>query len=70
MGISASGVPAWPATAPAQIAGANQAAVAATASTNVTPFGYTTSAQADAIVTLLNAIRQVLITDTLIKGSA
>lgn len=36
-------------------------AVAATASTNVTPFGYTTAAQADAIVTLVNALRTVLV---------
>ena len=39
------------------------AAVAGTASTNVAPFGYTTAAQADAIVTVLNQIRAALIAD-------
>lgn len=42
---------ATPVTQPAAIT-----APAATASTNVTPFGYTTSAQADAIVTAVRAI--------------
>lgn len=53
-----------------QRAGAAQAAVATTASTNVTPFGYTTAAQADSIVTLLNEIRAVLVEKGLMKGSA
>lgn len=53
-----------------QRSGAAQAAVAATASTNVAPFGFTTSAQADAIVTLVNEIRASLVEKGLIKGSA
>lgn len=56
--------------ATAQRAGAAQAAVAGTASTNVTPFGYTTAAQADGIVTLLNEIRTALVAKGFIKGSA
>jgi hypothetical protein len=54
----------------AQQAGASQAAVATTAATNTTPYGFTTAAQADGIVTLLNAIRTALVTHGLIKGSA
>jgi hypothetical protein len=45
----------------AQTAVSAGAAVATTASTNVTPFGYTTAAQADRIVALLNTIRSALI---------
>lgn len=37
------------------------ATVATTASTNVTPFGYTTAAQADAIITAINALRNDVI---------
>jgi hypothetical protein len=79
-------------TAVVQPASANQAAVttttgaavAATGSTNSSPYGYTTSAQADAIVTnvntlrvdvlalatLVNQLRSELVTLGLIKGSA
>lgn len=58
-------------TAPVvQRSGASQAAVAVTGATNTTPFGYTTAAQADAIVTLLNEIRQVLVTNGMMRGSA
>lgn len=53
-----------------QRAGAAQAAVGTTAATNVTPFGYTTAAQADAIVTLVNEIRAALVEKGLIKGAA
>lgn len=60
----------WNATPIVQPSGASQAAVAATGSTNVTPFGFTTAAQADAIVTLVNALRTALVNAGLIKGSA
>lgn len=53
-----------------QRAGSAQAAVATTASTNITPFGYTTAAQADALVTLVNEIRATLVEKGLMKGSA
>lgn len=53
-----------------QRAGAAQAAVATTGSTSTTPFGYTTAAQADAIVTLVNEIRATLVEKGLMKGSA
>lgn len=53
-----------------QRSGAAQAAVSTTASTQSTPYGYTTSAQADAIVTLLNEIRAALVEKGIIKGSA
>lgn len=46
-----------------------QSAVATTASTTTTPYGYTTSAQAEGIVTLLNRIRTDLVNLGLIKGS-
>ncbi|MEY4345874.1 MAG: hypothetical protein RL032_1706 [Pseudomonadota bacterium] len=44
---------------------ASGGAVASTAATNVAPYGYTTAAQADAIVTLLNNIRTCLIANGL-----
>jgi hypothetical protein len=53
-----------------QRASASQAAVAATGATDTTPYGYTTSAQADAIVTLLNEIRAVLVEKGIMKGSS
>jgi hypothetical protein len=53
-----------------QRVGAAQAAAATTAATNVAPFGYTTAAQADAIVTLVNEIRAALVEKGLIKGAA
>lgn len=52
-----------------QRSGAAQAAVATTAATNVAPFGYTTQAQADAIVTLVNEIRAALVALGLIAGA-
>jgi UDP-N-acetyl-D-mannosaminuronic acid transferase (WecB/TagA/CpsF family) len=51
-------------------AGAAQAAVATTASTSTTPFGYTTQAQADAIVTLVNEMRATILALNLFKGAA
>lgn len=53
-----------------QRVGAAQAAVATTAATDITPFGYTTQAQADAIVTLVNELRAALVEKGLIKGAA
>lgn len=47
--------------AAAQTAYASGGAVSSTASTNTTPYGYTTAAQADGIVTLLNKIRAALV---------
>ena len=60
----------WNATPVIQPASANQAAVATTAATNAVPYGYTTQAQADGIVTLLNEIRSALVTIGAIKGAA
>jgi len=53
-----------------QRAGAAQVAVATTAATNTTPFGFTTAAQADAIITLLNEMRAAMVEKGLIKGTA
>lgn len=53
----------------ARRAGASQAAVATTAATSTTPFGYT-EAQANAIIALLNEIRAALVEKGIIKGSA
>jgi hypothetical protein len=53
-----------------QRAGAAQAAVAGTASTQTTPWGFSTQAQADAIVTLVNELRAALVEKGLIKGAA
>jgi hypothetical protein len=52
-----------------QPAGADQAAVATTAATDVSPFGYT-EAQANAIVALVNEMRSVLVNLGLMKGAA
>lgn len=52
-----------------QRAGAAQAAVATTAATSSTPFGYS-EAQANAIVALVNELRAALVANGLIKGSA
>ena len=57
------------ATPTVQRAGAAQAAVANTAPTNSTPYGFS-QAQATAILTLLNEIRAVLVEKGLMKGSA
>lgn len=58
------------ATPVAQRAGSAQAAVATTAPTNTTPYGYSTSAQAAAIVTLVNELRAACVEKGIIKGSA
>jgi hypothetical protein len=60
----------WNATPVIQPASANQAAVATTAATNIAPYGFTTAAQADGIITLLNEIRSALVTIGAIKGAA
>jgi hypothetical protein len=71
----------WNATPVIQPASANQAAVtttvATTAATNITPYGYTTAAQADNLITevgelktLTNQLRSDLVTMGLIKGAA
>jgi hypothetical protein len=46
-----------------------QAAVATTAATSSSPFGFATGAQADAIVTLVNELRAALVALGAIKGS-
>lgn len=53
-----------------QRAGAAQAAVGTTASQTTTPYGFSTSTQADAIVTLVNEIRAALVASGLITGAA
>ena len=53
-----------------QRAGAAQVAVATTGATNVAPFGYTTAAQANAIVTLVNELRDWAVAQGFIKGAA
>jgi len=54
----------------AQRAGAAQTAVVTTASTQTTPWGFSTQAQADAIVTLVNELRAWAVAQGFIKGSA
>lgn len=58
------------ATPTAQRAGAAQTAVVTTGATNSTPYGFTTAAQADSIVTLLNEVRAALVAKGIIKGAA
>lgn len=60
----------WGATPVVQPASANQAAVSATAATQTTPWGFSTQAQADGIITLLNELRAALVSIGAIKGSA
>jgi uncharacterized protein YkwD len=52
-----------------QRSGAAQAAVATTAATSSSPFGFS-EAQANAIVALVNELRASLVASGLIKGSA
>lgn len=54
----------------AQPSGAAQAAVGTAAATTTSPHGFATGTQADAIVSLLNEIRSVLVSNGLMKGSA
>ena len=58
------------ATPTAQRSGAAQVAVATTAATNTTPYGFTTAAQANSIVTLVNEIRACIVEKGWMKGSA
>lgn len=53
-----------------QRSGASQVVVVTTASTQTTPFGFSTQAQADSIVTLVNEIRATLVEKGLMKGAA
>lgn len=53
-----------------QRAGAAQAAVSTTASQTTTPYGYSTSTQADAVITMLNEIRATLVERNIWKGAA
>jgi len=57
----------WPT---GQRASANQAAVATTAAVSSSPWGFSTSTQANAIVTLVNEIRTSLIAAGVMKGKA
>lgn len=63
-------ISAVPADTLAFTASAAQAAVGTTSATNSSPYGYATAAQADAIVTLVNALRTACINAGIIKGSA
>jgi hypothetical protein len=53
-----------------QRSGGSQAAVSTTASTSTDPYGYATSTQATAIVTLVNEIRAALVAIGAISGAA
>lgn len=57
------------ATPVVQRASADQAAVATTAPTNSSPYGFS-QAQATAIIALINELRATLVANGLIKGSA
>lgn len=57
----------WPV---GQRASANQAAVATTAAASSAPWGFSTSTQANAIVTLLNEVRASLVAAGIMKGKA
>lgn len=58
------------ATPIAQRSGSAQAAIDATGATQTTPWGYSTEAQANAIVTLANELRAWAVAQGFIKGSA
>lgn len=53
-----------------QRAGAAQAAVGTTAATTTTPWGFGSSTQADAVITLVNEMRAALVALGVIKGAA
>lgn len=57
------------ATPVVQRTSASQAAVATTAPTQTSPWGFSTSAQAAALITLVNEIRAMLVERGDIKGS-
>ena len=50
-------------------AGAAQVAVSTTASQTTTPYGFSTSTQADAIVSMLNEIRATMVAQNIWKGA-
>jgi UDP-N-acetyl-D-mannosaminuronic acid transferase (WecB/TagA/CpsF family) len=52
-----------------QRASVSQTSVATTASVSAGVYGYTTAAQADGVITLLNEIRAALVEKGIIKGS-
>lgn len=56
-------------TPAAQPTSSSQAAVASTAATSTNAWGFTTSTQANALVTLANRLRADLVTLGIIKGS-
>lgn len=58
------------ATPTVQRVGVAQTAVATTAATTTTPYGFSTQAQADAIVTLVNELRAMAVEKGFMKGSA
>ena len=60
------------ATPSAQLASSSQAAAASTAAASIsaTQWGFSTSTQADAVITLVNRLRADLVTLGIIKGSA
>lgn len=55
---------------PDMVASADQAAVVTTGATNSSPYGFATAGQANAIVTLVNALRAAAVARGDIKGSA
>lgn len=67
---TASTVGFYGATKVGQPASSNQAAPSATAATSTSPYGFTTSTQADALITCVRQLRADLVTLGLIKGSA
>lgn len=54
----------------AQRAGSAQAAVTTTAATTTSPWGFSTSTQANAVVSLVNELQAALVAIGVIKGSA
>ena len=52
------------------VGSADQAAVATTGATNSSPYGFTTAAQANALVAGYNAVRLALVNAGLLKGAA
>lgn len=57
----------WPT---GQRASANQAAVETTGSVSTSAFGFSTAAQADAVITLINELRTACMAAGIIKGAA
>lgn len=53
-----------------QPSGAAQAAAGTTAATSTTPYGFATSTQANALINLVDAQRNALVSLGLMKGSA